>query len=125
VSIESNNNNPFTISEELLIQPNKFIVLGVNSANDENGGILVDLVYDDINLSNAEDIIYLKSGETVIDSVLYTQKFNMISGASLNLDIDFLDAAANDNPFNWCVTSNSQLASGDFATPRNFNEDCP
>jgi len=122
--IDSNNDDPVTISEELTIGPNRFIVLGVNRLSAENGGILLDYEYSGINLGNVEDAIYLKNGAIVIDSVYYDQTFNAVTGASLNLDFNSLGASANDNPFNWCP-STSQLASGDFGTPRNVSEECP
>lgn len=122
--IDSNNDEPVAISEELIIGPNEFIVLGRNSLAAENGGILLDHEYSGINLANQEDAIYLRNGNTVIDSVFYDQSFTTQVGASLNLDVNFLGASANDNPFNWCPSS-SQLASGDFGTPRNVSEECP
>lgn len=122
--IESSNDNPITISSNLTIGPNNFIVLGLNRLSAENGGIFLDYEYSGIALSNQEDGIWLKNGTTVIDSVYYDQSFNIEDGASLNLDVNFLGASANDNPFNWCP-STSQLASGDYGTPRNVSEDCP
>lgn len=123
LTIESINDDPVTIDSELTIGPNRFIVLGVNPMSGENGGIFLDYVYSGIDLGNQEDGIYLKNGNTVIDSVYYDQSFSQQVGASLNLDFFFLGASVNDNPFNWCP-STSQLATGDFATPRNVNEEC-
>jgi hypothetical protein len=118
------------IPEEVVIKPRAYATLAVSAAAVPNP----DYVYRSpippsltFFLDNNEDEVILTCNGTVIDEVAYDSSFPNVSGASMNLDPDALDAEDNDFGINWCDTPPDAdiLDSSDVGTPGALNGTCP
>jgi hypothetical protein len=121
--IEDQGSDSHTISDDVLIDPGQYIVLGrssVTDSNDENynGGVNVAYTYSAFPLANSEDeIILYDTFDNQIDSVTYdTQSgWTVVEGASISLgSVD----VNNNDPANWCAeTAIWSTSAGDYGTP--------
>jgi len=104
------------ISQSLVLSPGEYLVLGNNSDQNSNGGVIVNYRYSNISLDNADDEIILNSpiGD-VIDSVAYDNNimFPNQTGASMSLLDPNMD---NSNGFNWRNWTTS-YGDGDLELP--------
>ncbi|MCC7429205.1 lamin tail domain-containing protein, partial [bacterium] len=102
----------------LIILPNDFLILGLNGDVNSNGGISVDYVYSGFYLSNSGsgDQIILMNGSEIIDNVSFTTVSGFSNQTGKSNELIYFDGD-NNVPENWQV-SNSQLSSGDFASPK-------
>jgi len=115
----------FTIDSSLIIEPDGYLVFGINGNPDENGGIDVDHVYTEteFSLHYSADRILLTLEGTTIGSVDYTPSWGLVAGRALSLDIDFADPDYTDMSQVWCP-SISTFSSGDHGTPGEANDPC-
>ena len=119
---KDNGKDDFTISEQLLIQPQKYLLLGRNNNTSENGGMQLDFTYSGFTLANTEDEIIIVCNEQEIDRVEYSKEksFPDKEGYSISL----ADFKLNNNlGENWCL-STSSFGQGDKGTPGKKNDSC-
>ncbi|MCB0047631.1 MAG: lamin tail domain-containing protein, partial [Caldilineaceae bacterium] len=61
-----------TITDDLIIQPGTYLILGRNDARSENGGVPVAYVYASVSLSNGEDeLLLIAPGDREADRVVW------------------------------------------------------
>ena len=109
----------------LLIPANSYLVIGNSADASANGGVSVDYVVTSFNLANQDDEVILKSGDTMVDQVIYTDDdFPDLAGQALSLDPGAQDALSNDLGDAWC-SAGSMYGSGDYGTPGIANPSCP
>ena len=121
-SIGDLDGNFHTISSSLVIDPQGYLVLGINSDTALNGGVTLDYKYSTFVLGNSDDEVLLSCDNTEIDRVIYDggPTFPDPSGASMILADPSLD---NNDGVNWCV-STSPYGKGDLGTPGEANDPC-
>lgn len=122
-----NDNHVITAAAPLMIQPHGFFVLGRNGQPSTNGGLSVDYVYTNFNLSNKDDEILLVSADNQeVDRVAYDDgvSFPDEVGSSLSLDPKYFELEANDSGEAWCDGAEA-YGLGDFGTPGAMNPSCP
>lgn len=105
----------------LVILSGSYIVLGMNSDFNSNGGLTVDYVYSNFTLANTGDAIILvdKTG-TIVDEVNYS---STVTGRSWNLDPAHYSTLDNNN-FNYWCNATSVYGLGDYGNPRVANTSC-
>lgn len=123
--LESTGDTPyaFALGTLELIQPGARYVFGINDDLLTNGGVAVDQVYSGISF-DLDDVISLKRGTVVVDTVTLLGTFPATPGASASFG-DQYDEVADDNTMAafWC---NATTALGtDFGTPGAANDLCP
>ena len=108
------------------VYPGDYFVLGINANAGTNGGVIVDYQYNGITLEQGFDGVVLSFGGSTVDEVQYDwgASFLAVTGASLSLDPNVMDAASNDFGSNWCGSTSPILADGDFGTPGETNDAC-
>jgi hypothetical protein len=75
-----------------------------------------------VSLNNGnEELSILSADMVLIDHISYA---SATSGKSRSLDPDFLNATANDDGNNWCLSTSSYHANNQ-GTPGADNDDCP
>ncbi|MEE2750699.1 MAG: MopE-related protein [Myxococcota bacterium] len=113
--------------EVLTLAAEAVMVLGNNGDSGVNGGVSLDYVYSDVQLSNEVDSLELKVGELVVDAVTWDDGLTMpdVSGASLFLDPWYFEAVANDDPASWCLGFESWALNSDLGSPGELNDYCP
>jgi len=111
------------IAEDVEVSPNQYVLLCKNANPFENGGVECDYEYSGFTLANTEDEVIIASGETVIDEVAYDGEFPLKPGKSMNLDKSKTSAILNNDPKNWCESTDT-ITSGDFGTPGAQNTRC-
>jgi hypothetical protein len=90
-----------------------------------NGGLNMDGEYaSTLALSNSGDVLNLKFGGLLIDSVTYTSGWPQSAGTSMHLKASQRTATANNSSANWCF-STSTAANGERATPGAPEPGCP
>ena len=114
---ESTNRHEIVSEEDLLIKAGEFFLLGRSGIYDENGGIYPGYEYSNFSLGNSEDeiILCLPDG-TVLDQLAYNSDWEIISGASLELDPSFMDSGFNQDPLRWNPGVNV-FGMGDLGSP--------
>ncbi|MEL6942860.1 MAG: lamin tail domain-containing protein, partial [Bacteroidota bacterium] len=124
--IRDNGNDFHEIDTDLIIPAMSYLVFGANDTMMVNGGVAVDYVYDNFVLGNGRDEIIIECRDTIIDIVAYDggDIFPNPSGASMNLNPNFLNASDNDNGNYWCISSTT-YGDGDLGTPGAANDGCP
>lgn len=70
--VKDNDFDSIKILSSVIVQPNDFVVLGINSASSQNGGYTCNYEYTNFYLSNsADEIILFSPDETEVDRVEY------------------------------------------------------
>jgi hypothetical protein len=102
-----------------------YLVLGKEADKGVNGGLDVDYVYSNFNLSNKDDEVVLSVYGVEIDRVSYDngQTFPATPGKSMSLTPAGYDGTLNDDGASWC-DANTTYGEGDFGTPGEGNPDC-
>jgi hypothetical protein len=112
-----------------VVPANGYLVLGRSADTSLNGNAPVDYSYgeDGHTLGNGSDevVLELPDGTTEIARVNYDggDTFPDLTGESMQLDPDFLNADDYNNGNNWCP-SQSAYGDGDLGTPGTANEAC-
>jgi hypothetical protein len=126
VSDDNNDEEIFTVDEDVMVEAGAYAVFGNNADSATNGGYTADYAFtggeSGYKLSNGDDGIVLSNSNETIDSVMYDDgdTFPDDKGYSLILTPEILDAAQNDDGANWCRSPN-QFGDGDFGTPGEEN----
>jgi len=117
--------NVFTVDADLWVQPDTHAVFGANAEPADNGGALVDYEWDEYNLSNGDDEIYLDHGGVTLDEVEYTGAAPWVdpTGAAMSLDPTAYDPDLNDDPTHWCEAPTT-FGLGDGGSPGDLNVTC-
>ena len=125
--IKDNDSDQHIISDNnLIIQPNDFLTLGISNDMLINGNVIIDYVYNNFTLSNLwDEVILMHPSGIIIDEVYYDNgtTFPDENGKSMML---LNPSADNSMGENWS-SSTIQYGAGDYGTPgeNNFsNDDC-
>ena len=122
-TIRKNEGDGHVISAELLVDPERYVVLARNGNEATNGGIDAAYEYEGLTLTNDGGVIELvEPAGRVVDRVEYGKAL-VFPGASTSLDPGSLDADANDDEVNWCRAATA-MPNGDFGTPGERNDGC-
>ncbi len=117
--------NAHTIALSVTVPAGGYAVFGTNADPTANGGVTVDYEYGGaISLGNGDDELVLDCGG-VIDAIEWDggTTWPDPTGAAMNLDPSFFDAAGNDLGTHWCEAS-TPYGSGDLGTPGAANDAC-
>ena len=115
--IKDNDSDSHLITEETLIAPYSYAVLGRNADTSTNGGVVISYEYSNINLANgADEILLIDPYGNTVDSVAYDggNTFpdpNGLTMALLNLNLD------NTIGGNWVEYDSLTYGNGDYGTP--------
>ncbi|MGM0575364.1 MAG: lamin tail domain-containing protein [Myxococcota bacterium] len=108
----------------LILAPGDFVVLGVNDATGDNGGVDVAWVWSALTLGNNSDTFTIACDGTTVDSVTYDPvDFPDTKGEALSLDPAAFDADLNDDGANWCDAT-TPFGTGQLGTPGAENPSC-
>jgi len=122
---DSNPAEGFTISTSLIIPAGEYLVFATNGNTATNGGLTPDYVYDYANLTlgNGLDGLTIQCSGTTMDTVVWDGGpiFPDPSGASMSLDVAFLNAVDNDDGANWSEAV-FPYGDGDLGTPGCAND---
>ncbi len=117
--VKDDGSNQFIIEgdEPILLLAGQYFLMARSADPEENGGITPNYTYSNFTLGNSEDeiILCLPDG-TVMDQVVYNSEWQVNSGASLELNPDFMDPGFNDEPDNWNLAS-VPFGKGDLGSP--------
>ena len=114
---ESSNSHEIEGDQDILLAAGEYFVLARSAVYEENGGITPDYSYSNFALGNTEDeiILCLPDG-SVLDQLYYSGDWDIISGASLELDPLQMDKAFNQDPGTWKPAINV-YGMGDLGSP--------
>jgi len=103
-----------------IILPGEYFILSRNNNISINGGFISDYVYENISLSNTQDVILLLDDSgAIIDEVNYTSSWPYSNGVSMELHDISLN---NNNSENW-FSATHPYGDGDLGTPGSFFDD--
>ena len=130
--LSDNGTDHVTIDVDLIIPPAGLVVLATSADPLFNGNLpVVDWFYSyaEFSLHSADDdAIILTMGGLEIDRVEYTNDdpWPSVEGRSTYVDLDYLHADNNDEPYVWCATPEDPLfdfggGPGDYGTPGEGN----
>lgn len=123
--IEDGLSNTHTIafSAPYFIMPNEYLVLGINSDSNTNGGVPINYQYgNNISLGNNTGQISLFCSGSLIDDISYnTSNFPYASGTSMELSVTTLTGSENNLGTNWGLAI-SVFGNGDLGTPGAIND---
>lgn len=123
--ISGGDDHVITTAVPMLVPAGGLVVLGKSTDMAVNGGVAVDYAYGgSFDLSNDGDAVLLTCGGELIDGVdASLEGFALLPGASIQLDADAYDAAANDAGESWCPSY--ETYDGGLGTPGATNPACP
>ena len=107
----------------VIVEAGAFFVLSWEEDPALNGGVTPDYVYKGFQLFNFGDTIVLRTGDTVVDKVVYDSTFPCDCGETMSLSPEFTDCLLNDQGEHWCPSA-SVLPSGDCGSPGTENPEC-
>lgn len=114
----------WAIEESLLIEPGEFLVFGRTDDQNVNGGVPVDYVLPNLQLSYFNlDIRIANTFLYHIDLLELQYAVQVPQGAAISLDPASQDSG-NTSSLNWCAAT-TPLPNGDFGSPGVQNPDCP
>jgi hypothetical protein len=116
----------FAIEESLVLEPGSFAVIGASTDPAENGSVAVDAAWPSGEFSLPDDsgaVVLALAGEEMF-RLDYDTSWKGVDGASLSLDSESVSPATAPVKSYWC-NAQSELASGDKATPGATNDWCP
>ena len=110
----------FTISSDLTVSANDYVVFAVRSSTGETGGVNVDYAYSYTNLKmyNNDSLSIAYSGTTFDSVSWYVTTYGVTSGTSLSTRN--FSTTDNDDPTGWCLSTDS-YGLGDLGTPGSAN----
>ena len=128
LTIESapNELHQITSGTLIVIDPEEFLVLGVNGTYGTNGEVTVAYTYQGISLSNEDDELAIWAGTVELDRVMWDDGATMPdgSGASMVVDNGYYDASLNDIANGWCLASDPWDRNTDLGSPGTDNGLC-
>ncbi len=127
LTISNGTGDSFRVSHFATLPIGGVQVFGAEGDGFASGGIIPDLVYDDVPLGNNGETLTLHRWDLVVDEVHWTPGVGgwpVVDGASMVLDLAVAsDVQGNDLASNWCV-SRSAFGAGDLGTPAGPNDPC-
>ena len=115
-------------SADLVVaEPGGTLIFARDANPATNGGVTPDYVYDGVLLTNGVDQLILAVEGLVVDEVFYDggPAFPDPVGASMELSIDAMNQAVNDQGTSWCVADEPIAGGcGDLGTPGVVNDLC-
>jgi hypothetical protein len=113
------------VAGPLVVYPGDRVVLGVERDPLLNGGVTVTSTFTGGLVNTADEIVLDDGSGRVIDQVVYDTAAGwlVLSGAATMLSDGAVDAAANDDPANWCLAT-AAFGAGDLGTPGAANGAC-
>ena len=118
--LKDNDDDLHVINNSNIIYPEEYYVIGSNSDFNLNGGVIVDYVWNNFDLSNFFDEVIIEHPSGFILDYLeydYGQTFITEQGYSIELLDPALDNSSGEN---W-VLSENLMTSGDYGTPGSQN----
>ena len=122
--IVDDTSDTFTITSHLKIKGGNIALFAAEDDESLNGGITPHYTYDRtyFKLDDNNDEVYLTVEGRTIGGVHYKTGFDIVAGASLNLDLGHFDATAEDAD-NWCAATTAYNGA-DLGSPGTPNELC-
>jgi hypothetical protein len=115
----------FLVEEDFTLEPGQRVVLGAAPQGRENGGVPVDLVWEDYQLGNRRDCVVVLAGETEVDRVRWEGGWKIPVGAALQLDASAEARGDNDERRRWCRSrAYGDNHEGDRGSPGKKNHRC-
>ena len=109
----------------LLLSPGAYHVYGNNKDTDTNAGVNLDYQYSGIIMTNGDDEVILKMGDTIIEQVAYTDAdFPDGTGISMQLAPASFDPINNDFGYNWCNSVSTYGDGTNKGSPGKDNDQC-
>jgi len=118
--LKDNDDDLHVIANSDIIYPDQYYVIGASSDINLNGGVIVDYVWSNFDLSNFFDEVIIEHPSGFILDYLeydYGQSFISEQGYSIELIDPVLD---NNSGINWFLSENI-MAGGDYGTPGQEN----
>ena len=115
-TIRDDGSDSHIITQDVLIQPGAFIVLGRNDNTNNNGGMVLAYEYAGFSLANgADEVVLVMPDGTIADEAAYDGGATWPDPAGASME---LNSPANDNNLgsNWQAAT-QPMASGDLGTP--------
>ena len=111
--------------QAVFLKANGTVVLARSTDMSENGGMAADYAYGGLVLNNSGDTVTLADGDNILDQVAFGEENGMpgVTGVSMSLDSGAFGVATNDDPQNWCPSSET-YGWGDGGTPGILNPPC-
>ncbi len=116
----------YVIPVDLWVTAGDHVVFGIEDDVTINGGVVVDMRYVGIALSNATDTLAVVAPNgTIVDELSYNNTtWPSATGRSMSLDAGHYQASMNDTAAYWC-NGVMTLPGGDYGSPGNSNMFCP
>lgn len=115
------NQHVMTSAANLVLPAKSYWLLARNGDALTNGGVSVNYIFQNFTLSNTSDqLIITAADETLIDQVSYGSGWPIASGASMELQPDYLSFGGNDQPEHW-LPARIAFGSGDKGSPGKAN----
>jgi hypothetical protein len=110
----------------VVVGPKQAYVLGINDDKAVNGGVDLDFEYGlSVWFDNATDWLVLSCGDVVVDRIEWEDGSIYFGAASSQLDPSKLDASSNDDPANWCASTEALGVGENTGSPGAPNHPCP
>jgi hypothetical protein len=127
LEVSDDDSDGFTVTEHFVVESGAWAVLASNADSSTNGGLTAswDYPYSSFTLADGGDELVLAHSGMIFDRVAWDDSvtFPGLSGVSMTLDSDHLDADSNDDGAFWCDAS-SPYGEGDLGTPGSANDAC-
>ncbi len=118
-----NDYTSYTVWDTLVVSADDYAVFCGIEDPSVNGGVPVDHEATDFFYGEMYLDLAVETDTLVVDSVSFTWEMVEVSGASVSVDPESIDATSNDDMANWCQ-SYTAYGWGDLGTPGDDNE-CP
>ncbi|MDC1505107.1 endonuclease [Winogradskyella sp.] len=117
-TISDNNADSHTITSDLIIPTESFIVLGKNDNTSLNGGVFVNYVYSGINLANGDDeLIITDANNTEVDRIEYDGGANWPNPTGAAMVYIGSTLENNNDASLWTTANISENITTDFGSP--------
>ena len=118
-----------TVLPEFWVEESGFVLLGRNADVQSNGGLEIDIEYDDVlfSLGNTDGLIAIYDGTQLVDQVplnSFSYFGSWTEGTSIQFHQGLTSNEINDQETMWCASS-YVMSNGDLGTPKSQNRTCP
>ncbi len=115
----------FLVAQDFRLAAGQRVVLGAAPQGRENGGVPVELVWEEYQLGNRRDCVVVMAGETEVDRVKWEGGWKVPVGAALQLDAAAEARGDNDDRRRWCRSrAYGDNHEGDRGSPGKKNHRC-
>ncbi|MBM76731.1 MAG: hypothetical protein CMK59_15090 [Proteobacteria bacterium] len=136
LSFEGNTNTDpnegFTVSEDLIVEPNGYVLFGTIFNTNLNGGLdNIDYRYNQGSTEGryflriwSDTVTLLDENDVVIDTVTYSGTLGFPAALGSSLELQVLDGTVNDNADAWCLGTQEYGGNSNKGTPGAANSVC-